>query len=182
MTESVIGADYMTRTSVYLSSGLLRQLDAGGDGQVVGVTSSSSTWCLRSDYASSFKGTGSVSWSNLSRVMKYISCGKYGCWGIDTNNRIFFTQVWNCSTSDILYLLTLEGEVSNKYIISHSSWSPNPYFDRPCHQPLVATVAGHRFLGLLRWLKWGQMEASSWWIDSDISTRGKAVTFQRTIE
>uniref|UniRef100_A0A671YUV7 Fish-egg lectin n=1 Tax=Sparus aurata TaxID=8175 RepID=A0A671YUV7_SPAAU len=80
------------------SGGLLRQLDAGGDGQVVGVTSSSSTWCLRSDYASSFKGSGSVSWSNLSRVMKYISCGKYGCWGTDTNNRIFFTQTLSPTT------------------------------------------------------------------------------------
>uniref|UniRef100_A0A671YQ37 Fish-egg lectin-like n=1 Tax=Sparus aurata TaxID=8175 RepID=A0A671YQ37_SPAAU len=82
-----------------ISSGLsMRQVDAGGDGQVVGVTSSSSAYCLRSDYASSYKGSGSLSWSNLSRVLKYISCGKYGCWGTDTSNRIFFTQTLSPTT------------------------------------------------------------------------------------
>ncbi|XP_036977925.1 fish-egg lectin-like [Acanthopagrus latus] len=81
-----------------ISSGLLRQLDAGGNGQVVGVSSSSASWCLRSDLASSYKGSGSVSWSNLSRVLKYISCGKYGCWGTDTSHRIYFSQTLSPTT------------------------------------------------------------------------------------
>ncbi|XP_073337019.1 fish-egg lectin-like [Pagrus major] len=81
-----------------VSSGLsLQQVDAGGNGQVVGV-GSSRAYCLRSDLASSYKRSGSLSWTSLSRVMKYISCGKYGCWGIDTSNRIYFTQTLSPTT------------------------------------------------------------------------------------
>ncbi len=93
----------MTCTFVYLSSGVyMKQVDAGGDDHVVGVTTSSRAYCLRSTYASAFKGGSSLSWSSQSRVMKYISCGPlYGCWGVDTRDQIYFTRVRHCSTSEI---------------------------------------------------------------------------------
>ncbi|XP_051806338.1 fish-egg lectin-like [Acanthochromis polyacanthus] len=74
-------------------SGSLRQVDAGGDGQVVGITSSNVTYCLRSGYASAYKGTGSVSWSSLSRKMKYVSCSPSNvCWGVDTSSQVYVIQ------------------------------------------------------------------------------------------
>nr|XP_046235115.1 fish-egg lectin-like [Scatophagus argus] len=77
-----------------LANGLsLQQVDAGGDGQLVGVSTSSQAYCLRNTIASPFSGAGTLSWTALSRVMKYISCSPdKGCWGIDTSDRIYFTQ------------------------------------------------------------------------------------------
>lgn len=103
------GVDSSNRVHKYVagnfvqSSGLsMQQVDAGGDGQVVGVTPSShSTYCLRSSSASTYKA-GSLSWSSLSRTMKYYSCGPlYGCWGVDSSHRVYVTQritPTSCST------------------------------------------------------------------------------------
>uniref|UniRef100_A0A3Q1FNC0 Uncharacterized protein n=1 Tax=Acanthochromis polyacanthus TaxID=80966 RepID=A0A3Q1FNC0_9TELE len=69
------------------------KVDAGGDGQVVGITPSNVTYCLRSSYASAYKGTGSVSWSSLSRKMKYVSCSPSNvCWGVDTSSQVYVIQ------------------------------------------------------------------------------------------
>ncbi|KAE8281617.1 hypothetical protein D5F01_LYC20610 [Larimichthys crocea] len=94
-----------TRNRVYKSvggqlrpaSGLsMQQLDAGGDDQVVGVASNSRTYCLTRSRASSYYGVGTLSWSYLSRVLRYYSCGlNYGCWGVDSSYRVMVTQVMN---------------------------------------------------------------------------------------
>lgn len=71
----------------------LKQVDAGGDGQVVGASTSNTNYCLRSTYASAYSGKNSLSWSSLSSNMMYFSCGPlYGCWGVDTNDRIYYTK------------------------------------------------------------------------------------------
>ncbi|XP_030211422.1 fish-egg lectin [Gadus morhua] len=73
----------------------LSQVDAGGDGFLVGSTGSRA-YCLRTAYARVFKGAGSVSWSVLSSYsLKYYSCGLYGCWGVDTIGRVFHTRSVN---------------------------------------------------------------------------------------
>nr|XP_057933129.1 fish-egg lectin-like [Doryrhamphus excisus] len=73
---------------------LLQQVDAGGNGQVVGLTPTNYTHCLRSTYAAPYKGVGSLSWSSMGRVMKDYSCGpRFGCWGVDQSNRVYVSQV-----------------------------------------------------------------------------------------
>nr|CBK52298.1 lectin [Dicentrarchus labrax] len=75
------------------SGGYMQQVDAGGDGQVVGVNNNYYAYCLRSTYASVYRGSGSLRWSSLGRIMRYYSCSPLnGCWGVDTSNRIYFTQ------------------------------------------------------------------------------------------
>lgn len=92
------------------------QVDAGGNGQVVGVSNSYTNYCLRSTFASAYRKVGSLTWNSLSRVVKYYSCGPlYGCWGVDASDRIYFTQVGHCNTSEIFYLLTLGGVVIKEY-------------------------------------------------------------------
>ncbi|XP_061817238.2 fish-egg lectin-like [Nerophis lumbriciformis] len=108
--SGIWGVDYTNRVYKFVagefrpSSGpLLQQVDAGGDGQVVGLTPTSNlTYCLRSNYASAFKGVGSLSWNSLGRTMKSYSCGPlYGCWGVDQSNRLYVSQVspTTCSSS-----------------------------------------------------------------------------------
>ncbi|XP_040886215.1 fish-egg lectin-like [Toxotes jaculatrix] len=92
------------------ASGLsMQQVDAGGNGQVVGITSNTFyTYCLRDSYASSFKGVGSLSWTYLSWKLKYYSCGpKYGCWAVDTSSRVYFNRNMTpstCSASGWTYI------------------------------------------------------------------------------
>ncbi|XP_068442872.1 fish-egg lectin-like [Clinocottus analis] len=91
------------------ASGLsMHQVDAGGDDQLVGVTTSLYGYCLRSTVASPYRGVGSLSWTSLGRRLKYYSCSvNKGCWGIDTSNRVYYAQSVNansCSTSGWRYL------------------------------------------------------------------------------
>ncbi|KAM7366879.1 hypothetical protein PAMP_014817 [Pampus punctatissimus] len=85
----------------------MQQVDAGGDGQVVGVSSSQSSYCLRSSLALAYKGVGSLSWNSLSRTMRYYSCGPlYGCWGVDTSNRVYTQRITptSCSGTGWIYV------------------------------------------------------------------------------
>ncbi|XP_076578613.1 fish-egg lectin-like [Chaetodon auriga] len=85
----------------------IRQVDAGGNGQVVGVDSSDNTYCLTSTIASAHSGVGNVSWESLPRTMRYYSCGPYGCWGVDSSYQVYFTQGMNettCATSNWILL------------------------------------------------------------------------------
>lgn len=76
----------------FVSLGLsLKQVDAGGDGQIVGVSPTDTIHCLRSDIASSYQQTGDVNWGTIPGSLKYLSCGPSGCWGTNANDDIFFT-------------------------------------------------------------------------------------------
>lgn len=72
----------------------MHQVDAGGAGQVVGVTRSNTIYCLKSTIVSAYRQVGILNWDSLSRVLVYYSCGPlYGCWGIDAAQRIYVTPV-----------------------------------------------------------------------------------------
>ncbi|XP_024865217.1 fish-egg lectin-like isoform X2 [Kryptolebias marmoratus] len=70
----------------------LKQVDAGGDGQIVGVTRTDSIHCLNSNIASSYHRRDSVSWTNLPGGLKFFSCGLNVCWGTSGIEEIFFTK------------------------------------------------------------------------------------------
>ncbi|CAB1428006.1 unnamed protein product [Pleuronectes platessa] len=88
-----------------LAKGLsMHQVDAGGNGQIVGVGSGSyNAYCLKEKTASGFYGRHTLSWTSLSRKMMYYSCGpRMGCWGVDKSYRIWVTKnisPTNCRTS-----------------------------------------------------------------------------------
>ncbi|XP_060936339.1 fish-egg lectin-like [Limanda limanda] len=88
-----------------LAKGLsMYQVDAGGDGQIVGVGSGSyNAYCLKEKEALGYCGRRTLSWTYLSRKMKYYSCGpRMGCWGVDKRFRIWVTKnisPTNCRTS-----------------------------------------------------------------------------------
>ncbi|XP_018559505.1 fish-egg lectin-like [Lates calcarifer] len=99
-----IGGDFK------LAKGLsLEQVDAGGDGQVVGITPSTHTvYCLRDIDTWGHKGVDTLSWYSLSKKMKYYACGpKYGCWGIDSSSKVYHTKTItpsSCSSSGWTYV------------------------------------------------------------------------------
>ncbi|XP_037615747.1 fish-egg lectin-like isoform X1 [Sebastes umbrosus] len=75
------------------SATTLRSVDAGGNDQLVGITTSWYTYCLRSTYAEAYRGRGNLRWNSLSRRMRYYSCSpRNGCWGVDLSYRVFRTQ------------------------------------------------------------------------------------------
>ncbi|KAK9525422.1 hypothetical protein VZT92_016134 [Zoarces viviparus] len=78
------------------------QVDAGGNDQVVGVNNGWGAYCLRSASALAYSGPSSLSWTYLSRSMKYFSCSPHnGCWGVDRSYRVYYAQVnpSTCSSS-----------------------------------------------------------------------------------
>uniref|UniRef100_A0A672G7U0 Uncharacterized protein n=1 Tax=Salarias fasciatus TaxID=181472 RepID=A0A672G7U0_SALFA len=84
------GVDNTVHFHVY-SGQKLHQVDAGGQDQILGVTSSSTVHCLSSAAASGFKQGDSLSWTTSSRALMYISCSSHGCWGVNSGKEIYFT-------------------------------------------------------------------------------------------
>ncbi|XP_026220270.1 fish-egg lectin-like [Anabas testudineus] len=84
---------YVAGNFVVSAGFTMQQVDAGGAGQVVGVSSFNGIYCLKSTIASAYKSAGILSWDSLSKVLIYYSCGPlYGCWGTDKAHRIYVTQ------------------------------------------------------------------------------------------
>ncbi|XP_042367704.1 uncharacterized protein LOC121961710 [Plectropomus leopardus] len=77
------------------STGLsMQQVDAGGDGQLVGISTTSSSYCVMSRTASLYSTPTSLTWRSLSRSLRYISCSpKNECWGVDRSHRVYFMRV-----------------------------------------------------------------------------------------
>ncbi|AWO97801.1 Hypothetical protein SMAX5B_021398 [Scophthalmus maximus] len=110
------GTDYSNYVYKYVAGNFKRaaglkmeQVDAGGDGQVVGVTPRTTlTYCLREPTALSYAGVGSLGWSYLSRRMKYFSCGPLlGCWGVDSVNNVYVARnvyASNCRALNWVYV------------------------------------------------------------------------------
>lgn len=74
----------------------MQQVDAGGMGEVVGVSpvSTNNTFCVTSIDASGYYQSGFLNWVLLPSSLIYISCGPvFGCWGTDSANRIYVNQV-----------------------------------------------------------------------------------------
>ncbi|XP_054911448.1 fish-egg lectin-like isoform X2 [Poeciliopsis prolifica] len=71
----------------------LKQVDAGGHGQVVGVASNDNIYCLNANRASSIKEL--ENWSTVSGTLIYFSCAPTGCWGVNAEQWIYFTKISN---------------------------------------------------------------------------------------
>ncbi|XP_005801256.1 fish-egg lectin-like [Xiphophorus maculatus] len=71
----------------------LKQVDAGGQGQIVGVTISDSIHCLNANRASSIKEL--MNWNTMSGLLIYYSCAPTGCWGVNSEEQIYFMQMSN---------------------------------------------------------------------------------------
>ncbi|XP_063291550.1 fish-egg lectin-like [Pelobates fuscus] len=77
-------------------SGLLKQMDAGGNKYLGGVNNDGKVFCLNQDSTTS-TGT-SLPFVQLDGSLNYYSCGRYGCWGVNSANAIFYRQ--NVSPTD----------------------------------------------------------------------------------
>lgn len=85
---------YVAGSFVFANGETLQQVDAGGDGQVVGVTDTSTIHCLKSTIASAYREQSTLSWTTLPGLLMYVSCSsKYGCWGVNSGQNIYFTKV-----------------------------------------------------------------------------------------
>ncbi|XP_071776096.1 fish-egg lectin-like [Centroberyx gerrardi] len=73
-------------------NGLLKQIDAGGNLFIAGANHINNAYCLKTSDTLGFKGVGIVSWTQMPTSLMYYSCGPYGCWGVDTSDRIYLTQ------------------------------------------------------------------------------------------
>ncbi|XP_038137859.1 fish-egg lectin-like [Cyprinodon tularosa] len=75
-------------------SGLkLNQLDAGGEGHVVGVTDSDSIHCVNASNVSPTEQEGSLNWITLPGALMHFSCGPNTCWGVNSNQDIYFIKI-----------------------------------------------------------------------------------------
>uniref|UniRef100_A0A3Q2VMR6 Fish-egg lectin-like n=1 Tax=Haplochromis burtoni TaxID=8153 RepID=A0A3Q2VMR6_HAPBU len=82
---------YVAGSFVFANGQTLQQVDAGGDGQVVGVTDTSTIHCLKSTIASDYRKQSTLSWTTITGGLMYVSCSsKYGCWGVNSVQNIYF--------------------------------------------------------------------------------------------
>uniref|UniRef100_A0A3Q2CKH2 Fish-egg lectin-like n=1 Tax=Cyprinodon variegatus TaxID=28743 RepID=A0A3Q2CKH2_CYPVA len=88
---------------IFMCSGQkLKQLDAGGEGHVVGVTDSDSIHCLDASNVSPTQQQGSLSWITVPGLLIHFSCGPNTCWGVNSNQDIYFIKISpnSCKTSE----------------------------------------------------------------------------------
>ncbi|CAN9508103.1 unnamed protein product [Ophioblennius macclurei] len=84
---------YVSGDFIQLTGQNMIQLDAGGNGYVVGVIDFDSTHCLRRGVASRFSQAGSLSWKDMERALRYISCSSHGCWAVTRTQQLVFTKI-----------------------------------------------------------------------------------------
>ncbi|XP_058481417.1 fish-egg lectin-like [Solea solea] len=134
----------------------LQQVDAGGPGQVVGIQSTSNqTQCLSESRTLAFYGTGSLTWSYLSKVLMYVSCGPETCWGITNDYKVYVAKIRNtCSratswqyvstgmkmidvgTDGSVYALSTTGLVYQRTSISSSNYKGSRWTNIPMCMPI----------------------------------------------
>uniref|UniRef100_A0A8C5RAL7 Uncharacterized protein n=1 Tax=Leptobrachium leishanense TaxID=445787 RepID=A0A8C5RAL7_9ANUR len=68
-------------------AGKLKQVDAGGERYLVGVNQFDTIYCLNKD-AVNADGTN-LPFNPIEGSLMYYSCGPYGCWGVNSHNKIF---------------------------------------------------------------------------------------------
>ena len=68
-------------------AGSLIQIDSGPPGIVYGVNRHYQIFCRNGITLSNPKGTD---WKHVGGALKYVSCGIYGCWGVNSANQIWF--------------------------------------------------------------------------------------------
>uniref|UniRef100_A0A3Q2VHB3 Fish-egg lectin-like n=1 Tax=Haplochromis burtoni TaxID=8153 RepID=A0A3Q2VHB3_HAPBU len=140
---------YVAGSFVYANDHTLEQVDAGGDGQVVGVTHTSTIHCLKSTIASDYREQSTVSWTTLPGLLTYVSCSsKYGCWGVNSAQNIYFTTshhildglavMVEIGTDGSVFVVNRGGEVFQRQGIDSStpqgtSWTKIPMPSRINH-------------------------------------------------
>ncbi|XP_041426665.1 fish-egg lectin-like [Xenopus laevis] len=67
-------------------SGLLKQIDAGGDTFLVGVNAEDNIYCLNQE---SIKGI-TLSYKQIKGKLMYYSCGPHGCWGVNNVYEVYY--------------------------------------------------------------------------------------------
>ncbi|XP_073694408.1 fish-egg lectin-like [Garra rufa] len=65
----------------------LKQVDAGGDQIIVGVSPIDDVFCLNKD-ANNVRPSGDALWVQLAGKLKYYSCGPYSCWGVNAAGNV----------------------------------------------------------------------------------------------
>ncbi|XP_069802821.1 fish-egg lectin-like [Dendropsophus ebraccatus] len=84
-----------------IKSGLLKQLDAGGDKFLVGVNAEDSIYCLSPSMTMST--SSDVTYDTVDGALKYYSCGPLGCWGVNSEEKIYYrsnVSPLSCQGSD----------------------------------------------------------------------------------
>ncbi|XP_072234096.1 fish-egg lectin-like [Leuresthes tenuis] len=95
------GVDTANRVYKYIAGEFVRsngqslsQVDAGGVGQIVGVTKSDTIHCLKSSAASAFKQVGTLRWNLLPGRLNYVTCSPTNrCWGVSSAGQIYYTTI-----------------------------------------------------------------------------------------
>uniref|UniRef100_A0A3P9BVV1 Fish-egg lectin n=1 Tax=Maylandia zebra TaxID=106582 RepID=A0A3P9BVV1_9CICH len=136
---------YVAGSFVY--AGDLQQVDAGGDGQVVGVTYPSTIHCLKSTIASAYRERSTLNWTTLPGLLMYFSCStKYGCWGVNSDISPYFGWIQvdglavmvEIGTDGSVFVVNRGGEVFQRQGIDSStpqgtSWTKIPMPSRINH-------------------------------------------------
>ncbi len=75
-----------------LMSVIFKQVDAGGDQIIAGVTPLDDVFCLNKD-ANNIGPTANFAWLQLAGKLKYYSCGPYSCWGVNAAGNVLIRRV-----------------------------------------------------------------------------------------
>uniref|UniRef100_A0A3Q2VMY9 Fish-egg lectin-like n=1 Tax=Haplochromis burtoni TaxID=8153 RepID=A0A3Q2VMY9_HAPBU len=106
---------YVAGSFVFANGQTLQQVDAGGDGQVVGVTDTSTIHCLKSTIASDYRKQSTLSWTTITGGLMYVSCSsKYGCWGVNSTSHHILDGLAvkvETGTDGSVFVVTKDGEV-----------------------------------------------------------------------
>ncbi|XP_029432825.1 fish-egg lectin-like [Rhinatrema bivittatum] len=70
--------------------GALKQIDAGGDQFISGVNAQDDIFCLSKSGTIPAKYQTTPPWENIEGKLKYHTCGPLSCWGVNSNNDIFY--------------------------------------------------------------------------------------------
>lgn len=77
---------------ILLSGIQFKQLDAGGDQIIVGVSQTDDVFCLNKD-SNNVGPSSDAPWTQLTGKLSYYSCGPYSCWGVNSAGNIFLRRV-----------------------------------------------------------------------------------------
>ena len=69
--------------------GGLKQLDSGPSGIVCGISHNFEFYCREGITESKPTGT---KWRKLGGILTYISCGDYGCWGVNKHHNVYLIE------------------------------------------------------------------------------------------
>ncbi|KAK2871449.1 hypothetical protein Q8A67_023976 [Cirrhinus molitorella] len=77
--------------SFIMFPGRLKQVDAGGDQILAGVTKNDEIFCLNMD-ANNKWPCSTTPWVQLNGRLKHYSCGPYSCWGVSADDKIWIMK------------------------------------------------------------------------------------------